>query len=237
MTTLRTRSCGAASFRGLLRSAAIAVATGVLPFSLAACSDGSAAPLALIQTPGGISTCMPAPNPAAAVREWNSQIGIALDMYFNQAAMAVTIKSLSLLDSHGLILHGGVMVEMPHDADPLPLAWAWGTTPRSGLRSAWIARQATPGAVIPPGHPSHAAQRIDQTTNVYEIAVDISASTRAGGWALGEVVKYEADGRTYSIRALTGLGVGADRLPIRQSCDAAMSAIKIAMPRAVHGRS
>jgi hypothetical protein len=201
---------------------------------VSACGDGSAPPLVLIQTPGGISTCMPAPDPPAAIRKWDSQVGFALDMYFNQARAPVTIKSVSLLDAHGLILHGALVVEMPHDANPMPLAWAWGTTPRTGLPSAWRARQTTPGAIIPAGHSSHAAQHIDRSTNVYEIAVDTSAAGPDGGWALGEVIRYESDGQIYTIRALTGLGIGSGQQTVRHSCDAPMEAIRKTMPRAIH---
>jgi hypothetical protein len=56
--------------------------------------------------------------------------------------------------------------------------------------------------------------------DVYEIAVDMSAASPAGGWAPGVVVTYRAGGTTYTSTLLVGLAIGAEAKPLSSTCDA-----------------
>jgi hypothetical protein len=62
--------------------------------------------------------------------------------------------------------------------------------------------------------------------NVYEIAVDISDASPAGGWALGISVDYRYLGNTYNFKLLIGMAI----VPRASSsgCDAPMKAIQAA---------
>jgi hypothetical protein len=56
--------------------------------------------------------------------------------------------------------------------------------------------------------------------DVYEIAVDMSAASPAGGWATGVVVTYRAGGTTYTSTLMVGLAIGSDAKPLSSGCDA-----------------
>jgi hypothetical protein len=50
----------------------------------------------------------------------------AFDGYYNSSASPVEIESVSLIDSHDLVLHGAVVYEMRHSEDPLIQVDGWG---------------------------------------------------------------------------------------------------------------
>lgn len=157
---------------------------------------------------------------------WDAPVGYAEDMYWDQSSKPLTVESVSLLDPHNLVLHGGAIYKMPHSRHPLPISWAWADEGREVPAGGWSARQRIPGATIPPvGEPVIVNGAISFKADLYEIVVDISAGTPAGGWALGEVVRYTWDGGTYTFVAKTGLGVGTTNGPGNHSCDAQMRAI------------
>jgi hypothetical protein len=200
----------------------------LLAVGATACSSGGPGPLVLNQQQEGISSCMP-DSPADGLLTWATPVGYAEDMYWNRSSQALTVQSVSLLDPHNLVLHGGVLYEMVHDFHALPLSWAWAQEDREVPAAEWRARQRIPGAVMPPiGGPLQHNGNISHKVNLYEIVVDISAATPAGGWALGEVVKYRAGGRSYTFDARTGLGIGRARPPASHSCDAQIKAIEAA---------
>ena len=121
----------------------------------------------------------------------------------------------ALLDPHNLVLHGGLVYEMAHSRHPLTPAIAWVQEGRGAPRAAWAHRQPLPGAVIPAGRGIPAGGKISPKFNLYEIAVDVSDATPGGGWALGEVVRCRAGGRTYTFKARTGIGIGSARVPVK----------------------
>lgn len=226
--TVRSLWRRAAASTGLRPSAASLVIMALLAACVTACAPSGPGPLVLNQQQEGISSCMPN-SPADGLHTWATPVGYAEDMYWNQSSQALTIESVSLLDPHNLVLHGSVLYEMVHDFHPLPLAWAWAQEGREVPAAEWRARQRIPGAVMPPiGGPFEQNGNISHKVNLYEIVVDISAATSAGGWALGEVVKYQASGRAYTFEARTGLGIGTARRLARESCNAQMKAIKAA---------
>jgi hypothetical protein len=56
--------------------------------------------------------------------------------------------------------------------------------------------------------------------DVYEIAVDMSAASPAGGWTPGVVVTYRAGGTTYTSTLMVGLAIGSADKPLSSTCDA-----------------
>jgi hypothetical protein len=88
----------------------------------------------------------------------------------------------------------------------------------------WAHRQPIHGAVIP-------AERVKRTlrSNVCVIVADISDATRRGGWARGEVMRYRAAGRTYTIKAEEGMAIGSALVPIDRSCDAQLKDLSAAL--------
>ena len=178
----------------------------------------------LLQIQRGMSGCSPAPNPASGITAWNSPVGFAEDWFYNPSATPVTIESLSLLDPHNLVLHGGVVYEMPHSQHPLLLQTAWAKEGQGADPVTWAHRQPVRGAVILAEH----VRRTLRST-VYVIVADISDATRGGGRALGEVVRYRAAGRTYTLKAEEGMAIGSALVPIDGSCDAQFKDLSAAL--------
>ncbi|MGH3277121.1 MAG: hypothetical protein ACRDNZ_22680, partial [Streptosporangiaceae bacterium] len=215
-----------------LRTCAVRLAiTVLLAAGVTACASLSSGqgPLRLNQgnngQQGGISLCM-ANVPASGMLTWHTPVGFALDMYWDQSAKPLTITSVSLLDPHNLVLHGSVLYKMTHAAHALPLAAAWAQESSQAAKYAsladWRARQRLPGGVIPPvGGPVDVNGSLSNKINFYEIVVDVSATSPAGGWALGEVVRYQARGQAYTFKAETGLSIGSSLISVRHTCDAA----------------
>lgn len=150
---------------------------------------------------------MPAPNPPIATR-WDSPIGYYGGYYYNQSSQASRVESVSLLDPHNLILHGAAVYKEAHfNISALPLEWGWGHEGKAYSAAQWAAiRQPVLGAVIPAENgPIAANDFVKLKPDVYEVGVDMSAATPAGGWASGVVVKYRAGGSTYTSTLLVGL--------------------------------
>ena len=235
----------AAITSGLSRAARWLGLIGLLVTSLSACGSigsppgvptssppritTSASPLVWAGQAQGITGCLPAPDPAAGLYTWAGPVGFALDIFYNRSSLPLAIKSVSLIDPQNLVLHGGLAYEMAHSLHPLPLEAAWTKESKFAPAMAWKHRQAIPGAVIPPGHPSREAHIFVKTNNLYEIVVAISDATPAGGWALGEKVTYSAGTRTYTIEAKNGMAIGSARVPMEKSCDGPMTGIRTAL--------
>jgi hypothetical protein len=186
---------------------------------------GAAAPLALLQIPGDI-TCLVLPAPAIGVRTWHTPVGFTTDWYVNQGRQPVTIQSVALIDPHGLVLHRGLVYEMVQAAHVLYQAIAWADLGRGALPSAWRARQAIPGAVLPPGHAENALTDLSSRDNLYVVAEEVTATSANGGWAAGEKITYISGGSSYSITAFTGIAIGSTRVPLSDRCDAQLAVIK-----------
>jgi hypothetical protein len=208
---------------------------------LAACSSSGSArpsvrgaapvpPLALVQIPGDI-TCLGLPAPSVGVADWESPVAFSTDWYVNQGKQPATIKSVVLIDPHGLVLHGSLVYEMVQAEHVLYQAIAWADLDRGALPSAWRARQGIPGAVIPTGHAKNALTDLSSADNLYVVAENITATSVDGGWAAGEKISYTAGGHSYSITAFTGIAIGSGRTKIAASCNAQLAAIKSTFSR------
>jgi hypothetical protein len=211
---------------GRLRACAAAVAgLVVLGAGVTACASGDAGgPLVLGDVQEGMSACM-ADSPSSGLPTWDAPVGYAEEMFWNKSARPLRVESVRLLDPHNLVLHGSVLYRMAHTSHALPTSWAW-TQIGQEDPALWRARQRIPGAVMPPvGGPVEVNGNINTKVDRWEIVVDISAASPAGGWALGEVVQYQAGGQAYTLEAREGLSIGTSRRPAAHSCDGKLSAI------------
>jgi hypothetical protein len=221
-----------------LRSCAAALAVmAVLCAGVTACGSsggsagsggGSGPSLALNEGQDAISSCL-ADSPSSGLPTWDTPVGYAEDMYWNKSSVPLTIESVALLDPHDLVLHGSVLYKMVHAEHALPLAWPWIREGQKVPPAEWRARQRIPGPVMPPaGGPVDVNGNLSHKIDLYEIVVRISATTPAGGWALGEIVRYKTADHIYTFKARTGLGIGSAQGPVTHSCDAKMKAIAAA---------
>ena len=131
------------------------------------------------------------------------------------------MESVSLLHPHNLIFHGADVYKVAHYKISLPFEWAWGDEGSAHSATQWAAiRQRIPGAIIPPENgPIAPADFMRLNPDVYEIAVDLSVASPAGGWAPGVVVTYRAGGTTYTSTLLVGLAIGWEAEPLSSTCD------------------
>lgn len=117
---------------------AAAAALAAAALLLTACSAGGQ-PLAVGTVQEGVKACAEAPNvaPSVGVPAWDSQMGWAFDWYYNSSASPVEIESASLIDSHGLILHGAIVYEMRHSENPLIQVDGWGRLGQDADPAMW----------------------------------------------------------------------------------------------------
>jgi hypothetical protein len=194
--------------RGTIASRAVGfTAAAISCILLAACggsSEDNVGPLISDNLPGGFISCLEAPDPGTSIVSWRTQVGFALDVYFNRSRRPLVIESVRLADAHGLIVHQALVYLIAnHDKDPLPYERPWSQIGQGVPRSAWAhGHQAVPGAVIGPLDGSTASG--PGAGNHYQVVVDLSARSAAGGWATGEIIRYRAHGHTYSVRSYTG---------------------------------
>ena len=180
-------------------------------------------PLTVETAQAGMSFCAPAPDPGTAITHWDSQVGALAGMYYNSSAYPVTLESVSLLSPHNLVLHGAAVYEMDHYRNSLAIVSAWSQEASYGrVRTS---PQAIPGAVIPAERGPLADLPVARP-NVYEIAVDISDASRAGGWALGISVDYRYLGNTYNFKLMIGISIGSAGGSPGGGCAALMKAIQ-----------
>lgn len=200
---------------------------------VSACGSGdSSGPLAADVAQRGYASCVPAPDPGTGgIKAWDTPIGFALDMFVNTSRSPIKVESVALMDPHGLILHGALVYEMAHSRHPLIEEDAWGEMGTGVPAALWQARQAVPGAIIPRGHPVTSFKPA-YSLNLYEIVPDVSDATPNGGWALGEAVKYESEGHTWTVRAYTGLAIGYSPARGQSFCTAQIKAINDAFKTA-----
>jgi hypothetical protein len=195
---------------GTAARAAYLAAAGLACLLLAAC-NGSAArgdtgPLMPDSTPGNFISCLEAPDPGTAIVSWRTPIGFALDMYFNRSGRTLTVESVRLADAHGLVMHRALVYLMSRDENPLPYERPWSQIGQGVPEPAWAhGHQSVPGAVIKPVHGKAAPG--EGAGNVYQVVLDVSAASPEGGWATGEIIRYRAGARTYSVRSYTGYAI------------------------------
>jgi hypothetical protein len=199
--------------------------------AMLAAACGSSAPppaMTLVSAQEALTTCTPAPNPDAGIIRWDSQIGYYGGIYYNQSSGPVTIESVSLLHPHNLIFHGAAVYKVAHFKISLSYEWAWGHEGTAHSATQWAAiRQRIPGATIPPENgPIAPADFMRLNPDVYEIAVDMSAASPAGGWTPGVVVKYRAGGTTYTSTLMVGLAIGSAAKSLSSACDAATRSVQ-----------
>lgn len=196
---------------------------------LAGCGNGAA--LVTESQQAGMLLCSPAPNPVAGIGldRWDSAVGLSAGMYYNQSQRPITVRTVSLVGAHNMVLHGAMVYEMVQYRNPLPLEFKWEYGSKGGRVDAGLVQQ-VPGAAIPPGI-GPVTNFVRQHPNVYEIAVDVSARQPGAAWAAGVDVSYVANGQTQVLRLYIGLAVAASEHPAAVNvdnplCDQATSAIQ-----------
>ena len=192
---------------------------------LSACSGTSKSPLALLQLRGDI-TCLNSPAPTLGITRWDTPIGFTTDWYVNEGGRPVTITSVQLISPHGITLHRALVYEMVHARHVLYQAISWNDLGRGALPTAWAHRQPIPGAVIPVASSKQSQENADTTDGYYVVAEEITATTPAGGWALGEKLTYTSGGATFTIEAHTGIGIGSYTGPVADRCKSQVAYMK-----------
>jgi hypothetical protein len=208
-----------------LRRAVGLVVLATFSVLISGCGAAAVPPLITPNLPKTI-VCAEMPFAKLGILSWHTPIAFTTDWYVNQGRQPVTLKSVSLIDPHGLVLHQALVYEMLHARHPLSLAIAWSQADRGALPSAWNRRQLIPGAVIPTGHAAGVLTRLSNKDNLYVVVEDITATTPGGGWALGEKLAYLAGGSTYTIEVHTGIGIGSERVPFQNSCNDAYNTMQ-----------
>lgn len=186
------------------RSTAAAFAGVALLLACEACS--SATPPLASRMVNGNKICVEAPNTtkASGVPTWNTPVGFAFNWYDNMSSAPVEIKSVSLISPHNLILHGALTYRGTL-GNPNTSGNAWKLMYKGATPSEWKHRQTVPGAVISPLTSREAS--LKSYAPAYSMILDVSAKTPAGGYALGQQVKYEQGGNQYTLRSYTGYAV------------------------------
>ena len=76
------------------------------------------------------------------------------------------------------------------------------------------------------GGPPELNGKVNTKIDFWQIDLDVHAASPAGGWALGEVVRYQVSGVTYTLRAENGISIASS--PGDKGCDADQNAIQSA---------
>jgi hypothetical protein len=198
---------------------------------LCACSASapSEPPLISHTAQKALSVCLPVPDKSTGLANFNSAVGIAEGLFYNQSAESLTVESVTLFHPHNLVLHAAIVYKMAHYSNPLYPITAWNDEGKGVPENAWNMRQPVPGAVIPSGDGVLASSDFPvKRPDVYEIALEVSASSPAGGWALGEVVKYRSGNKSYNFTLMTGMAIGGALQPSANPCSAPLKAINAA---------
>jgi hypothetical protein len=195
----------------------------------AACSTGGRADPLVTQNNEAVQACVPAPNsyPSDDIPARDSPVGFAFVWYYNASASPVVVESVSLIDAHNLVLHKAVVYEAEREQHQLTLADGWPAISLGSEPAAWAQRQSVPGAVIRPDPPNAGIT----THDAYEVVLDVSAKTRAGGYAIGQRVTYRQANAQYTIRCYAGYVISPPGGPEGGlQCSASEKAISGACP-------
>lgn len=181
-------------------SVAVVIAASAL--LTAACSTGGKGGPLVTQNNEAVQACVPAPSsyPSDDIPGWDSPVGFALVWYYNASTSPVVVESVSLIDAHNLVLHKAVVYEAEREQHQLTLVDGWPVISLGSDPAAWARRQSVPGAVIRPDPPNAGIT----THDAYEVVLDVSAKTRAGGYAIGQQVTYRQGNGQYTIRCYAG---------------------------------
>jgi hypothetical protein len=213
----------------MIRYSAVAV-LAVSTLLLAACSGGGGAGQPLVAaTSRGAQVCVPAPNLLGDdIPAWNSPVGFALTWYYNASASPVEIESVSLIGSHNLVLHQAVVYEAEREQHQLILSDGWPLISTNSDPGGWARRQGVPGALVSPDPPGAGPT----THDAYEVVLDISAKTPAGGYAIGQQVTYRQGNAQYTIRSYSGYAISPPGTQGQEGgrCSAFGKAISAAWP-------
>jgi hypothetical protein len=206
--------------------AAVVAASALLT---AACSAGGGAAPLVTPNNEAVLACATAPNKALVddTPAWNSPVGFALSWYYNTSASPVIVESVSLIDAHNLVLHKAIVYEAERERNQITPVDGWPAISLGSDPASWARRQPIPGAVIDPDPPNASAT----THNAYQIVLDISAKTPAGGYAIGQEVTYRQGNTVYTIRCYSGYAIsppGSSMTGVR--CAAFRTAINAAWP-------
>jgi hypothetical protein len=204
--------------------AAVAAASALLT---AACSAGGGAGPLVTGSNKASKACTPAPNKSAAdaIPSWNSPVGFTDALYYNSSASPVTVESVSLIGAHNLILHKAIVYQTRRGQDQLTPVNGWPAISLGSDRVSWARRQPVPGAVIDPDPPNAG----DASHNDYQIAVEVTAKTPAGGYAIGQEVTYRQGNAEYTIRNYSGYAISPPGGPMAGTrCQAYWNAISTA---------
>jgi len=212
---------------GPARLAVVGLAVTAL---LAGCSSDSPAPLVAAIQQKGATICAPAPDPPADITAWNTDVGFVMNYFFDQGSAPVKIRSVALIDPHGLALRGAVVYEMARSLHPLANAEPWNRIATGAGPEQWLHRQHVPGAVIPPEGSS--ALSGPHARDLYQIAADIQADSPAGGWTIGLLVTYLSGGQTYTVNAYIGYAIAPPPYNTPKFCRAEQNAIRQAFQAA-----
>jgi hypothetical protein len=212
----------------MIRYAAAALALAATALLTVACSSAGQ-PLVMGTVQKGVLACAEAPNryPSAAIPAWNSPANYAFNWYYNSSAAPITIESVSLIDAHNLILHGAIVFKMPHSENPITVDGGWSLISYYARRgNLWARIQSIPGAVIPPQTSTISAPG-PGARDEYQVALDVSAETPAGGYAIGDQITYRQGGTQYTMRSYSGYAIGPPGKD-GPKCDAQENAINAA---------
>jgi hypothetical protein len=204
--------------------AAVAAASALLT---AACSAGGGAGPLVSGSNKGEKACAPAPSKIAseAVPAWNSPVGFTGAWYYNPTASPVTVESVSLIGAHNLVLHKTIVYQTRREQNQLAPVNGWPAVSLGSDPASWARRQPVPGAVIAPDPPNAG----DTSHNAYQVVVDVTAKTPAGGYAIGQEVTYRQGNAEYTIRSYSGYAISPPGGPMAGTrCQAYWNAISTA---------
>ena len=208
------------------RPAALTVLAAVCLALTAACGGGAGdSPLLSLSGQKGVTACLTAgPQKGTTISRWDTPVGMAFGMYYNQSWAPAKVMSVTLVHPHNLAVRSAVVYKMAQYQHPLPYAGAWADEIAGGEpRPEWAARQQVPGAVIPnEGAPP--ANFVAAHPDVYEVVAEVQAIAPGDAWTSGYTVTYRVAGTTYSVTTLDGLGIG-DGPVASNACDAPEAAI------------
>ena len=204
----------------------VATLAGVCLALTAGCGGGAGdSPLFLLTQQKGMMACVPALNRAAGMTSWDTPVGMAFGMYYNQSWAPAKVMSVSLVDPRNLVVRGAVVYKMAQYNHAVPYVWTWSQEIAGGEpRPEWAARQPVPGAVIPPGGGPAPANFATAHPDVYQVVVEVQATARGDAWASGYTVTYRVTGRTYAVKLLVGLAI-VDGATTGSACDGPQAAI------------
>jgi len=122
--------------------------------------------------------------------------------------------------------HEAIVYEARREQHQLIREDGWPAISTNSDPAAWAQRQAVPGAVIGPD----ASDAGPTGHNAYEVVLDVSARTPAGGYAIGQQVTYRQGSAQYTVRSYEGYAISPAGPEGPTRCTALFNAIDAAWP-------